>query len=296
MIKGYQLTIDQPCSENWNKMTPTERGKHCQACDKIVTDFSGMSETQILEFLLQNPGSCGRVNKNHINKPIFLKVPAKKRSRNWVAIAAMLAAGLFSVQVSYSQTTDPLQLHHLSSKDFKGDKNTQRINTNNSEDDKDQKPVAATGTEQQQKAKIDSMITIKGTVFNDEKTYPYTDALVWLYFDENSGKGEVVDDKGNFEFIIDPKVDLQNAYLYIKRKDDDYEDLKINLDSLPMVNNVIEVEAIIQMKSYLVHVMGAIAVTRIYYIDGNRVDADNFYHFWDNRNSKPQDEIKRRKY
>ena len=50
MSKKIQLTIDEPCHENWDGMTPVEKGKFCGACQKQVVDFSNMSDRQVAEF------------------------------------------------------------------------------------------------------------------------------------------------------------------------------------------------------------------------------------------------------
>jgi len=38
--KRFTISIPEPCTENWNEMTPTERGKFCAHCQKDVIDFS----------------------------------------------------------------------------------------------------------------------------------------------------------------------------------------------------------------------------------------------------------------
>ena len=38
-----ELRIDTPCHEEWERMTPTERGRHCASCDREVFDLTGES-------------------------------------------------------------------------------------------------------------------------------------------------------------------------------------------------------------------------------------------------------------
>lgn len=35
-MQKLQLSISEPCHENWHNMTPTEQGRFCNACAKEV--------------------------------------------------------------------------------------------------------------------------------------------------------------------------------------------------------------------------------------------------------------------
>lgn len=61
------LTIPKPCHENWNQMTPEEKGRHCAVCQKVVRDFTRMNTDEILKEL-NTSGSevCGRVNADQL--------------------------------------------------------------------------------------------------------------------------------------------------------------------------------------------------------------------------------------
>lgn len=59
-----KLYIPKPCHENWDKMTATEKGRHCDVCQKVVKDLTGLNKIQTLQ-VLANSGEkevCGRVN------------------------------------------------------------------------------------------------------------------------------------------------------------------------------------------------------------------------------------------
>ncbi|MDF3025810.1 MAG: hypothetical protein K0S23_117 [Fluviicola sp.] len=55
--------IQHACSEDWNKMTPTEKGAFCQKCAKQVYDFTTKSTNEIKHTLLELKGQevCGRM-------------------------------------------------------------------------------------------------------------------------------------------------------------------------------------------------------------------------------------------
>lgn len=101
-MKKYKITIPKPCIEDWDKMTQTEKGKHCLSCNKVVIDFSKMNDTEIIEVLKLNKGKkvCGNFYYSQIERPIYVGV-VKSRNK-WPAIAAMLVAGMFQLMPTSS--------------------------------------------------------------------------------------------------------------------------------------------------------------------------------------------------
>lgn len=67
---GYILTIPKPCSENWNKMTPTQKGAFCKSCQKEVIDFSQTGTHALTKRLSQGRSICGRFRPDQLNHPI----------------------------------------------------------------------------------------------------------------------------------------------------------------------------------------------------------------------------------
>lgn len=80
MKKAY-IQIPEPCHENWNKMTPVDQGRYCSSCCKEVTDFSLMTDQEIINYLSKPSGNtCGRFAVDQLNRTICLPAtPAKKR-------------------------------------------------------------------------------------------------------------------------------------------------------------------------------------------------------------------------
>lgn len=52
-----------PCFESWDKMTPTDKGKHCAVCEKTVIDFTKSSHKEIDLFFKEHKEEkiCGRM-------------------------------------------------------------------------------------------------------------------------------------------------------------------------------------------------------------------------------------------
>jgi hypothetical protein len=89
MKKQTYIHIEEPCHENWSNMTFEAQGRFCQSCSKTVTDFSSMSDTEILKFLSTTSGStCGRFTSDQLDRQIHVPAtPAKKTF--WAYILSM---------------------------------------------------------------------------------------------------------------------------------------------------------------------------------------------------------------
>src|SRR3954471_1426107 len=76
-MRKISLTIPGPCHEDWNKMTPCDKGKFCASCQKTVIDFTNMSDRQIAEHFKKQEGSvCGRFMGDQLNRDI--DIPRKR--------------------------------------------------------------------------------------------------------------------------------------------------------------------------------------------------------------------------
>lgn len=117
MAKKIQLTIAEPCHENWDGMTPVEKGRFCGSCQKQVVDFSNMSDRQVAEFFKKpSTGSvCGRFMTDQLDREI--EIPKKRIP--WVKYFFQIAlpAFLVSIKVSASKTQGKIKVNAVSGKD-----------------------------------------------------------------------------------------------------------------------------------------------------------------------------------
>jgi CarboxypepD_reg-like domain len=80
-MQPIQISIPQPCHEDWQKMTAAEQGKFCGACQKTVVDFSTMSDGEIVRLFEEKKGKlCGRFTTTQLERPIE---PTKIYKTNW---------------------------------------------------------------------------------------------------------------------------------------------------------------------------------------------------------------------
>lgn len=86
-----KLSISEPCHENWNKMTPTEKGRFCGSCQKEVIDFAQMTKVEVKQFFIKkaSESTCGRFESRQIDA--FNCSEAKPKRINskslWIAAA-----------------------------------------------------------------------------------------------------------------------------------------------------------------------------------------------------------------
>ncbi len=51
---AFQIKNTFACSENWDKMNPTEKGRFCEVCTKEVIDFTTLSKNEIIAVFKKN--------------------------------------------------------------------------------------------------------------------------------------------------------------------------------------------------------------------------------------------------
>jgi len=69
-----KIVIDNPCHENWDAMTPNEKGAFCLACQKTVIDFSKKTVDEIKNFFVELPQTetvCGRFDETQLDEINF---------------------------------------------------------------------------------------------------------------------------------------------------------------------------------------------------------------------------------
>jgi hypothetical protein len=95
------LHIENPCNENWNKMTPVEKGRFCDSCATQVMDFTVMTDQQVLHYLAANNGKmCGRIHKDQLQRALHSHEQKKKGIQFLIAGFASL---FFSIGKSMAQ-------------------------------------------------------------------------------------------------------------------------------------------------------------------------------------------------
>ena len=105
MAKKFQLQIPAPCHENWDNMTPVDIGRFCGSCQKSVVDFTGMSDTQLVNFFKKpSTGSvCGRFYNDQLNRDFI--IPGKRLP--WIKYLLQIAIPAFLFTSKARSQTEP---------------------------------------------------------------------------------------------------------------------------------------------------------------------------------------------
>jgi len=91
MKRSIQISIPTPCHENWDAMTPADKGRFCASCQKTVFDFTNSSDREIASLLKNTDSACGRFRNNQLNRNLIIP---KEKSSLWIAASAAIVSFL----------------------------------------------------------------------------------------------------------------------------------------------------------------------------------------------------------
>jgi Carboxypeptidase regulatory-like domain len=101
--KVIQIKIAEPCHENWGAMTPNDKGRFCDSCQKTVVDFTRMSDAAIFRFMENNTSSvCGRMSNDQQQKH-YHALPAQSTSNSFSLRALVLGTAISTFSAFQAQ-------------------------------------------------------------------------------------------------------------------------------------------------------------------------------------------------
>ena len=92
-MKASDIRIPEPCSEDWQGMTPAQRGRFCAACQKHVHDLSAMTEREANALLGSGQDICVSYLSDSSGAVRFRPQPVVPASRLVRRASAVTAAG-----------------------------------------------------------------------------------------------------------------------------------------------------------------------------------------------------------
>jgi hypothetical protein len=185
MFKPIQISIPNPCSENWDEMTPSGQGKFCDNCQKTVVDFTGWTDSALYEFLTQNKATriCGRVRFDQIDRIIIPHQPQSKLYRLFIGLGLTLVLSQLPTTQTFARTPYSYEFASFLAND--DDKNDSR----------------------------DSVI-VSGTVV-DEHNKPMSYAMLDVYKGKQIIASAIADTFGVFSIPIHSNINLNSCYLEV---------------------------------------------------------------------------------
>jgi hypothetical protein len=171
MKKKITLSIPQPCHERWESLTTTTIGAFCSSCNKVVVDFTTMSDAEIVDFIMNNPAhACGRFRSDQ------LKTYGPESLLKINPDVTLLKAGFLGLLLLLA--VKPVAAQSINEK-------TKTVVV-----DQKRKPAALSSA-------IEAEQTIKGVVVSGDDGSAIAGAYVIL---QGTSVGTITDGEGKFEF------------------------------------------------------------------------------------------------
>ena len=181
------VKIPAPCREDWNKMSPTEKGKFCKVCTKEVIDFSAKSDEEIIKYAMNHGNLCGRFHQSQLDRKL---IADRKKRNHWLSYAASLLL--------------PMALFSQEKPQKTGEVNTiEKVDTSN------YKSLKISSLERKNPIVKNDSITIKG-IITDESGVPLPGASVVI---KNTTIGKTTDFDGNYSITVKVGNEIQISYV-----------------------------------------------------------------------------------
>jgi hypothetical protein len=97
MKKNLSLSIPRPCSQKWSSFQKTAEGGFCGSCQKVVVDFTSMSDEQIVSYFKSRPShTCGKFRPAQLTQyPLYSNTTHFLRAPSLLKVAALSLGFLF---------------------------------------------------------------------------------------------------------------------------------------------------------------------------------------------------------
>lgn len=98
------MKMVNPCPMFWSKMEVVPGGRHCQGCNKVVVDFTGHSQEEIIAYFKKNGlGTCGKFSQDQLAPPPERSL-AYRMKYGWLVILAFLGFHVSPIQAQEIET------------------------------------------------------------------------------------------------------------------------------------------------------------------------------------------------
>ena len=105
-----KISINDTCHENWDKMTPNDKGAFCLSCQKNVVDFSNKTINEIKDFFRKKTDSgsvCGRFEEDQLTEMSFDHFFNQFKKWKYFQKFALIAFFVFGFNLFASAQSNP---------------------------------------------------------------------------------------------------------------------------------------------------------------------------------------------
>lgn len=93
MKRSFTISVKEPCTQNWDEMSPDNSGRFCASCQKTVVDFTKFSGEELIAYFQQRKNIfCGRLTEKQLSIPI----PQRPKRLTFWAVNKFAAASLIA--------------------------------------------------------------------------------------------------------------------------------------------------------------------------------------------------------
>lgn len=110
---SLKISIPQPCSQSWEGMSPEGAGRFCGGCNKVVVDFTRLSDSQIVDILSDTFRKyCGHFNATQLDRMLVAEKPAASLLPAVIITALLMTAGSVTTATPTNATAIDT-IHHV---------------------------------------------------------------------------------------------------------------------------------------------------------------------------------------
>jgi hypothetical protein len=121
---SIQLSIPQPCSQNWEEMSIIGKGRFCDSCNKTVIDFTQYSDQQLADFFKRSKEHmCGKFRNDQLEKPLYPLQSSPNRSLPQLLVSAALVIGAINNANASEKQKDHTSIHAVWNTEKEEEKN-----------------------------------------------------------------------------------------------------------------------------------------------------------------------------
>lgn len=208
METKINISIPQPCHENWQEMKAEDKGRFCNSCQKKVFDFTSSSDREIVNAFEKNNNLCGRFLNTQLDRDL---VKPKEKSSLWLAVTT---AFITLIGLNEVKAQEPVKIEQT-------DKKVLDDNISNQNDE-----IEVSGVVSDSSGFVPGAnIVIKGTKKSTQTDYDGKfsikvkegDILVTSFLGYNDSETKIIN-QNNIEIIINPNNSLMGEVVVVGKK------------------------------------------------------------------------------